>query len=79
MSVLAALSILLSHAGMTQGTLAGMIISDQIIGRQNPFTDVSPPHAAASQLHLWDRTILDMEAICCPATITMSVCLFAQH
>ena len=41
MPVLAALSTLLSHAGMTQGTLAGMIISDQIIGRQNPFTDVS--------------------------------------
>ena len=43
MPVLAALSTLPSHAGMTQGTLAGMIISDQILGRQNPFTDVSLP------------------------------------
>ena len=40
MSVLAALSVKVSRAGMTAGTLAGMIIPDQILGRQNPFTDV---------------------------------------
>jgi len=29
------------HAGITGGTLAGLIISDQILGRSNPYTDVS--------------------------------------
>lgn len=28
-------------AGITGGTLAGMIISDQILGRENRFSDVS--------------------------------------
>ena len=26
--------------GMTSGTLAGMIVADQILGRQNPFSKV---------------------------------------
>ena len=38
-----------SGMGMTHGTIGGMLVSDLILGRENPFTDVFDPTRKATQ------------------------------
>jgi glycine/D-amino acid oxidase-like deaminating enzyme/nitrite reductase/ring-hydroxylating ferredoxin subunit len=40
--------------GLTFGTLAGMMIADQILGRANPWTDLFDPARKALRHGLWD-------------------------
>jgi glycine/D-amino acid oxidase-like deaminating enzyme/nitrite reductase/ring-hydroxylating ferredoxin subunit len=43
-----------SGNGMTFGTLAAMIVSDAILGRRNPWTDLFAPGRTALRHGLWD-------------------------
>jgi glycine/D-amino acid oxidase-like deaminating enzyme/nitrite reductase/ring-hydroxylating ferredoxin subunit len=43
-----------SGNGLTFGTLAGLIISDAILGRPNPWAELFDPHRAAVRRGLWD-------------------------
>ena len=57
--------------GITSGTLAGMIVADQILGKQNPFSDVRSSchpmklmHVLEEELSLYTRhAILASQAV----------------